>query len=140
MRTFGTDLERFGVVSGVDAAFWKDRARDIFRGVAAAGCAGAMAYAVALVFRRTAVAIVVFLAQIPIVGYVDHSRTLIGTIGRSLPYYGLHMLVLGRAHLPMAPKYLLGVTTCAAALAMTLAWVLGLFGGGGLLFARSEVR
>jgi hypothetical protein len=99
-----------------------------------------MAYAVAIAFRRTAVAIVVFLAQIPIVGYVDHSRTLIGMIGHSLPYYGLHMLVLGRAQLPMEPKYLLGVATSAAALAMTLAWVVGLFGSGGLLFARSEVR
>ena len=61
-------------------------------------------------------------------------------IGRSLPYYGLHVFVLGRDHITIEPKYLRGVTTTAAALLMSIAWVVGLWSGGGLLFARSEVR
>jgi hypothetical protein len=128
-----------GIAPDVDARWWQERLREVGRAAAGAGLAGAMAYTVALVFRRTAVGAILFLVQIPLVGALETSNKLLGTITRSLPYYGLHVSVLGHDHLRDV-QYRPGVTTTAAAFLLAAVWLAGLIAAAGAVFGRAEVR
>lgn len=128
-----------GIAPDVDAQWWQERAREIGRAAAGAGLAGAMAYAVAVVFRRTAVGAILFLVQIPLVGALETNEKFLGKATRSLPYYGLHVLVLGRDHLGSV-QYRPGITTTAAGFALAAVWLAGLIAAAGAVFGRAEVR
>ncbi len=128
-----------GIAPDVDSEWWQHRAREMGRGVVGVGVAGAMAYAVTLAFRRTAVGAIAFLIQVPLAGALATNRGLLGAIGRSLPYYALQTFVLGRDHL-IDPQTLRGVTTTAAAFALAAVWLVGLIAAAGAVFGRAEVR
>jgi hypothetical protein len=128
-----------GIAPDVDAQWWQERAREIGRAAAGAGLAGAMAYAVAVVFRRTAVGAILFLVQIPLVGTLETSEKFLGKATRALPYYGLHVFVLGRDHLGSV-QYRPGITTTAAGFALAAVWLAGLIAAAGAVFGRAEVR
>jgi hypothetical protein len=128
-----------GIAPDVDAQWWQERAREIGRGAAGAGIAGAMAYTIALVFRRTAVGAILFLLQVPLVGALETNTKLLGAITRSLPYYGLQVFVLGRDHLGEV-QYRPGITTTAAAFVLAAVWLVGLVVAAGAIFGRAEVR
>jgi hypothetical protein len=64
---------------------------------------------------------------------------LLGKITRSLPYFGLHVFVLGRDHLG-GVQYRPGVTTTAAAFVLATVWLVGLVVAAGAIFGRAEVR
>jgi hypothetical protein len=128
-----------GIAPDLDAQWWQERVRELGRAAVGAGLAGAMAYTVALVFRRTAVGAILFLLQIPLVGALETNEKFLGKMTRSLPYYGLHVFVLGRDHLGSV-QYRPGITTTAAGFALAAVWLAGLIAAAGAVFGRAEVR
>jgi hypothetical protein len=104
--------------------------------------------AVTLVLKRTGAGVVLFLLQLPLAAMSlrlqdrGQQDPLVAKIARSVPYYALQILVLGKDHLPHTGTYarLNGVTTTASAFVVAAVWTAGLLLASGALFARVEVR
>jgi hypothetical protein len=129
--------EAKGIVYQVDGAFWRVRFGDIFRVAAAAGCGGAMAYALTLVARRSSAAITIFMIQFPLIGIISPDNKVFGPVSKYAPVRGL----LAMIHNPrLDGDGALGITTQAAGVVLVIAWVVLLVAACGAYFGRAEVR
>jgi hypothetical protein len=131
--------ELHGVVRGIDASWWRHRLVQLERATAASAAAGIMAYAVAVISRRTSAAIVAFFIMYPIIGIIRSNVPVFGVLSKFAPLRGLLSVAvdpLGRSN---DGGDLLTRTT-AGGIALTVVWAVVLLAASGALFARSEVR
>jgi hypothetical protein len=133
----GSELN--GVVQGIDASWWRHRAVQLGRATGASAAAAIMAYAVAVVTRRTSAAIVVFFVMYPVIGIVRPDTAVFGPLSRFAPLRGLLSVAVDPRGKGNEGVELL-TRTSAGGIALTLVWVAVLIAASGGLFARSEVR
>jgi hypothetical protein len=128
-----------GVVQGIDASWWRHRAVQVGRATGASAAAAAMAYAVAVMTRRTSAAIVAFFVMYPIIGIVRPNVAVFGPLSRFAPLRGLLSVAVDPRGNGNDGVELL-TRTSAGGITLTLVWVAVLIAASGGLFARSEVR
>lgn len=129
--------ELHGVVQGLDADWLRHRAVNVGRAAATGGAAAMMAYAITMVTHRTSAAIVAFLVQFPFVAAFSGRSGMFAVISHYAPLQGLLALAVDPRVNGGSDNH---VHTNAGAIMFTLAWIVILVGGSGLVFSRAEVR
>ena len=130
--------ELHGVVHGLDAEWMRHRAVNVARVAGTGGAAAVMAYSVTIVTHRTSAAIVAFFVQFPLIAAVSPTARVFGPISRFAPMRGLLAIVVDPR---FADNHTAGdIRTNAGAIVFTLAWIVILVVGSGLIFSRAEVR
>ena len=128
-----------GVTTGINGAWINDRLLQSVRLATVVGLAGLMAYTVALVTKRTAAAIVIFLVQVPLLFMIDPTRGLFRWVSHYSPMRGLMVLATPISH-DTQDEFLKAVHTHPGAATLVAFWTVLLVAISGILFARSEVR
>ena len=129
-----------GVVRDIDTTWWRHRAVDLSRTVAAASAAAVLAYSFTIFVRRTTATIVLFLAQFPLIGIVRPERPVFGALSRYAPIRGLVAITSDpRAHRG-DDMFVSPLRTNGGVIVFLLVWVIVLVTLTGVSFSRSEVR
>lgn len=97
-----------------------------------------MAYAVALVSKRTSAGVIVFFLQLPLLELIDPTKRPFGLVSKYAPVRGLLAIVIDPAHVEGVNAQT--IHTIAGGVALTCVWVVVLGVASGRIFARSEVR
>jgi hypothetical protein len=133
---FGASLH--GITDGATSAWWLTRIAQLFRLTGAVALAGTMAYAVALMTRRTSAAVIIFLVQYPFL-FVDPKKGVFGFLSHYAPLRGL--LIMATTPNPDSLSRLFEpIRTVGAGVLLTLVWMLALALLSGVVFERAEVR
>jgi hypothetical protein len=127
-----------GVTDGATSAWWVTRITQSLRLTASVALAGAMAYTVALMARRTSAAAIIFFVQYPLL-YVDSHKGVLGFISHYAPLRGLLVMAANPSPDSLS-RVFEPIHTVAGGVALALAWMLGLTLLAGAVFDRSEVR
>ncbi|HET9728223.1 MAG TPA: hypothetical protein VFR41_02325 [Acidimicrobiia bacterium] len=135
--TIGAHLH--GVTAGADGAWWVTRIGQIFREAATVGFAGAMAYTVALMARRTTAAVIIFFAQFPALFLIDPHKGVLRWFSRYSPMRALMYLATAPKHDNLGQLFET-IRTMGGAIVLALIWLAILTVISGLAFSRAEVR
>jgi ABC-2 type transport system permease protein len=125
-----------GTTSGVDSVWLVERLADTGRVAASSGLAGACAVAVGVLARRTVVAVGVFFGLVIATGFLS-GVSWGEPIGRVSPMNTLFAMAVDDF---AEAEAFIGLRTLAGAVALSVAWVVGLSVVGAWWFARREVR
>jgi hypothetical protein len=136
-----TGSELHGVMHGLDSSWWHHRGVQVVRVTAACGAAAMLAFAVAVITKRTSAAIVAFFVMYPFIGIVRSNAPVFGVLSRIAPLRGLFSIAIdprgtGNGNGPVE----LLTRTNAGGIVLTVVWVVGLVSFTGWIFSRSEVR
>jgi hypothetical protein len=133
--------EVHGIVRGIDAVWWRHRSVQVGRATATGASAAIMAYAVALVTRRTSAAIVAFFVQYPFILIVHPHTPIFGVVSHYAPMRGLLTVAIDPRHNGGPDSNVdLIIHTSAGAITFTVVWMVALGMASGMIFSRSEVR
>jgi ABC-type transport system involved in multi-copper enzyme maturation permease subunit len=128
-----------GVTSGVDGAWINARLVQTTRLAVVVGLAGVMAYTVALLTKRTAAAVIIFLAQVPLMFMINPQRGPFHWLSHYSPMRALMVLATPITR-DSGDEFLVAIRTHQAAAVLVVVWTVVLLGISGLVFSRAEVR
>lgn len=127
-----------GVVEGIDAGWWADRAGDASRIAAVVGLGAVLAYSATLVMKRSSAGIIAFVAQFPLLPVLSPTSEPFGFVSHYAPLRALLAVVADPAgdH----AVFDAGIRTMAGGVTLSLAWTAAAVLVAGAVFSRAEVR